>query len=797
MEIKSLPQYYSASTGSQAQRPTHFNTPQVPRLSCLLTHTLLLTREEEAHNLYALFHYFFKLNSQSSNNLETGESVTKCLDLVVCQNVSESQSPRKKRHSERLQGKSKEGLIPAISYDKPTLVTSPSITSTNSTSEMSTSCSPVTLSPASKTPQPSPAHNDHQIPSSASQSNEAPPMSSSATHPPISLDKEETVKEFIATDKSDEWIDDSDMENEKDSKVDGPKNNSKTPVKKRKKSYPRETNNNPTKIGEIKSSFATMIKIVNKRYKTFENFKQQCNEMFCELITKIEDAKTNTKKELKLHQDIKMQEHEEKIAELEKTVISLQKDNQSLRSQIGDIKAQVKSIKEKHITTPVQTYSQALRSTPPLSTPSSPQPTVNINKPQPPVPKEDTAVLTQREQESRITIAQNSQSTNGPRLGEQDRQKKNRQEEEKKNIDPQQHYHKESETKIETTPYHKLAKHRVIPNTQRIIIGDSVMTHIDPNVVYDSDRANQSIVISGMKLADLKQWLKNVPQQHQIRQIVIHIGINTCKEGKEISREVWCNLIAQIKRVFNAAEVFMSTIIPPSKIRVQADLLHLVNRSNENLGRACKTENVYLVDNNQLFTTSKGLPRKAMYYDTIHPSPKGTDGLINNICNAVLPLPTDPRDMAYCKGRHELKPTDFNNRPDTKQHFHSTYEDRYADHANNLPLQEEYSRPPENYRINVRGAYSVDNTGYHRALDNRVRYAGHTSPRQRQRHNYNRHQYASQPYEVNEMSYDQQLTAQRGHVHHRSSLQGPPLPRDHFNLYQRQRSPLYFNNRYI
>ena len=116
----------------------------------------------------------------------------------------------------------------------------------------------------------------------------------------------------------DETADDSEVDNENDNKADGPKITPKVSVKKRKKSYPRVTNNNPTKIGEIKSSITTMIKCVNKKYKTFEQYKKQCNETYCELIGKIEDAKVSTKKELKLHQDLKMQEHEEKLSELEK-----------------------------------------------------------------------------------------------------------------------------------------------------------------------------------------------------------------------------------------------------------------------------------------------------------------------------------------------------------------------------------------------------------------------------------------------------------------------------------------------
>ena len=451
---------------------------------------------------------------------------------------------------------------------------------------------------------------------------------------------------------------------------------------------------------------------------------------------------------------------------------------------------------------PPQTYSDVLKSVPQEPAPSTSQSSSNDNNPQLTASKCKDNSSVQREQKS----ISKTQKANEPRMDERERLMRNEQEEQTRSTEDRHHHQKESETKCEETPYHKLAKHKVASNTQRIIIGDSVMTRIDPNVAFDSDKANQSIAISGMKLSDLLQWLRNVPPNPQIQQIVIHIGINTCKEGEEITKDGWCNLITKIRRVFNGAEIFISSIIPPSKIRVQADLLNLVNKSNENLKMACKSKNVYLIDNNQLFTTSRGLPRKAMYYDTIHPSPKGTDALISNICKSVLPPKSQSgsQEMAYFKKSHvhwrDSNPAGFNGLGN-QQHFHRNYEDRFADHGNSyFPQHDGYRRPSGNYRADVnREAYSIDNTGYQWTSDNSVNYASHASPSQRHQPNYNPHEYARQPYEVNEMHHGPQLTSRRRHVQRRAPLSSQPrplLPFNHFNPHQRQRSPFYFNDRY-
>ena len=203
------------------------------------------------------------------------------------------------------------------------------------------------------------------------------------------------------------------------------------------------------------------------------------------------------------------------------------------------------------------------------------------------------------------------------------------------------------------TPMERLAKCRVSTETKNILIGDSVLTKINPKSCFDDPKTCEAIAISGMKIHDLLQWLRHTPTCNQVNKVIVHIGINTCKSEGVIGKEVWTNLITRIKSIFCRADIYFSSIIPPSQVRIQADLVDIVNQSNENLHASCKASKSSYIDNEPIFVTRKGLPKKSMYYDAIHPSTEGSYALSTNFRQNCITYssqqshpPNQPRNAA-------------------------------------------------------------------------------------------------------------------------------------------------------
>ena len=92
-------------------------------------------------------------------------------------------------------------------------------------------------------------------------------------------------------------------------------------------------------------------------------------------------------------------------------------------------------------------------------------------------------------------------------------------------------------------------------------------------------------------------------------------GVNTVTES------MWRALLKLLKSVFPNAVVQLSSLIPPQG---EHPLRKTVAASNAALVNACHSEQVMLADHTDTFTTNSGAPRKALYRDALHPSPKGT-----------------------------------------------------------------------------------------------------------------------------------------------------------------------------
>ena len=139
-------------------------------------------------------------------------------------------------------------------------------------------------------------------------------------------------------------------------------------------------------------------------------------------------------------------------------------------------------------------------------------------------------------------------------------------------------------------------------------------------------KAQQKISVSGLIVDDLLHWLQNVPKCRDVQLLVVHVGVNTCWVNT-VTESMGGALLILLKSVFPNAVVKLSSLIPPQG---EHPLRKTVAASNTALVKACHSEQVMFADHTDTFTTN-GAPRKALYRDALHPSPKGTVRLACNV----------------------------------------------------------------------------------------------------------------------------------------------------------------------
>ena len=133
-------------------------------------------------------------------------------------------------------------------------------------------------------------------------------------------------------------------------------------------------------------------------------------------------------------------------------------------------------------------------------------------------------------------------------------------------------------------------------------------------------------------------WLQNVPKCRDVQLLVVHVGVNTCWVNT-VTESMWRALLKLLKSVFPNAVVQLSSLIPPQG---EHPLRKTVAASNAALVKACHSEQVMLADHTDTFTTNSGAPRKALYRDALHPSPKGTERLACNVKYMYVGQPRPP-----------------------------------------------------------------------------------------------------------------------------------------------------------
>ena len=177
---------------------------------------------------------------------------------------------------------------------------------------------------------------------------------------------------------------------------------------------------------------------------------------------------------------------------------------------------------------------------------------------------------------------------------------------------------------IAPSPRQRLAELRVAPGVTNVLIGDSVVRSIKPDLVFPGGQS-QNISVSGLAIDDVNHWLANIPRSREVRHVVIHIGVNTCKFAV-VTESMWRQLIRKLKHVFPEAAVLVSAIVP-----TMGRLRKTVQVSNAALLAVSIREKVSVINHTDAFTARSGAPRKHLYRDQLHPSDGGTSRLVFNL----------------------------------------------------------------------------------------------------------------------------------------------------------------------
>ena len=256
-----------------------------------------------------------------------------------------------------------------------------------------------------------------------------------------------------------------------------------------------------------------------------------------------------------------------------------------------------------------------------------------------------------------------------------------------------------------------------------LLIGDSVLNHVDPRRMALRSYMLQKINVPGISTIDLKEWLANTPPQEQIKAVVIHIGINDCPAGP-VSVQQWTDIIQLCHSSFPQAKIAFSSIIPA---KGRHNLNNAVVPSNRNLRHACTESFQTCIDNTESFVAPSGAPKLNMYWDVTHPSFKGTARLAYNIKNAFLSWLRD-------------SPRRYNHNPSTPDFARSQQRNHTSEQHDLTEDQRLHSDLPVSSRDSPRDdgihSYDANHAAYYRPhghnlyVDNSTRWhsASHASP---------------------------------------------------------------------
>ena len=203
------------------------------------------------------------------------------------------------------------------------------------------------------------------------------------------------------------------------------------------------------------------------------------------------------------------------------------------------------------------------------------------------------------------------------------------------------------------TPRQQLAECRVGPGISNVLIGDSVVSSVKPNLMFSGGKS-QNISVSGITIDDLLHWLRHIPRNKDVRRVVFHVDVNTCK-STTIAETTWRQFVRYFRHVFSQAQLTASAMVSPMG---QHYLKGTVATSNISLLKVCQSEDVRCVDHTSSFTTYSGAPKQDVQGTLCIPAPKAPAGwratsstlTTPSKASAAQKTRTVPERMAVCSG---------------------------------------------------------------------------------------------------------------------------------------------------
>ena len=371
------------------------------------------------------------------------------------------------------------------------------------------------------------------------------------------------------------------------------------------------------------------------------------------LVTELETAKQQIKAELKLHVKVKFDQLTDTVTSLSQKLTEVTKQNKDMKSQIGDLRKYISVIK-------TGLAKQQTPAAAEIQEPSAPKFPVNNNNTSANVETSNMFSVLSGGEDDQLDNCPSSSldaATTYNTDPSHDSTIDNHDSTPPLNAPPPNHTDRDARTTRDSppirststrpsprhtdrdarTPRERMAECRVSPGKTHVLIGDSVFGQIRPELMYPH-KAQQKISISGLTVDDLLHWLQNVPKCRDVQLLVVHVGVNTCWVNT-VTESMWRALLKLLKSVFPNAVVQLSSLIPPQG---EHPLRKTVAASNATLVKACHSEQVMLADHTDTFTTNSGAPRKALYRDALHPSPKGTVRLACNVKYMYVGQPRPP-----------------------------------------------------------------------------------------------------------------------------------------------------------
>ena len=167
----------------------------------------------------------------------------------------------------------------------------------------------------------------------------------------------------------------------------------------------------------------------------------------------------------------------------------------------------------------------------------------------------------------------------------------------------------------------------IIEGTTHLLIGDSTIKGLNPNKSATRDSKWSKVCIRGLKTADIPTLLKDPREYHNIKQVVIHTGIND-NRFQPVSTRTCFDTLKHVMNKFPTAKITVSSVIPT---KGKDELSESVRQTNLNMKLVCNKLNITFICHDSSFLTMNGAPKQALYRDKVHPSPKGTAILANDI----------------------------------------------------------------------------------------------------------------------------------------------------------------------